>query len=428
MFFSKEETTKLTAILLNQVEGLQWYYFDALLQQDVILDHCHRFTCLHDFDIHVFLSQIKAVSDVHFEYEGDELPPDVLLNLVLHAVCEHPFLVKEMMRRIFDSNAFPNSSESKKGLLGRLNKKNQRRRERIFWKKIHEGHRSGISDKKVILAEGDSWFEFPPFGPIDFVSDILDHLVTDREYAVLSMAEAGDWLSNMVYTGEYIEELPRIMPDIFLLSGGGNDLVGSRLGQMVRHVGLEDAIDGTFIDNLISRRNGHPHPTYDKEKFSRGCELLTREFFDFINALFIQYFILFFNVKIRTSRFSKVLMVTHGYDYAIPRKRIVYLPLFSGGIRQWVAGRFTGTMTWLHQPLSVKGIIEPQDQRSVIYTMLYEFNEMLLLFHHWDQLENTIHVDLRGIAQENEWFDEIHLTGECFSKVSRAFKDAFQKM
>src|SRR5690606_13444516 len=115
-----------------------------------------------------------------------------------------------------------NNSDADAGYIGKLNRKSQKKRDRKFWKKIKTG-----KVDKVILAEGDSWFEYPRF-----ITDVIDHLNKRNDYAIKSIAYGGDWLSNILLENEYIEELSLLKPDVFLISGGGNDIVGGyRLAQ-----------------------------------------------------------------------------------------------------------------------------------------------------------------------------------------------------
>ena len=70
-------------------------------------------------------------------------------------------------------------------------------------------------------GEGDSWFNYPII-----LTDIIDRIGMDPDLAVYSIASGGDWLLNMLHAREYVEELSVSHPDWFLISGGGNDLVG----------------------------------------------------------------------------------------------------------------------------------------------------------------------------------------------------------
>ena len=56
---------------------------------------------------------------------------------------------------------------------------------------------SGIFSKELmILAEGDSWFDYP------FKKDVADYLI-QKGYAVHSLARRGDTLENMLYGKGY---------------------------------------------------------------------------------------------------------------------------------------------------------------------------------------------------------------------------------
>ncbi len=54
--------------------------------------------------------------------------------------------------------------------------------------------------------------------------------------------------------------------------------------------------------------------------------------------------------------------------------------------------------------------------------MIYEFNEMLIQLANFKRLRNVFHIDCRGHAKEDDWFDELHLKSDAFKKVANAFK------
>lgn len=423
MVLTPVQLDKISAILLNKVRSLEWYYFKLDLDRDVVLDHeNHR---LHS-DAPLILQILKSVENVgedSYIYREDQPDFKALVSVFMNVTITHPEILKDLLRRIFDANLDFQASEPEKGLMHWLNRQNRKKREKKFWHDIKHGHRSVSKNGKVILAEGDSWFEFPPFGPFDVVKDIIDHLVSKDHFSVLSRAAAGDWLSNMIYTGEYIEELPAVMPEAFLVSGGGNDLAGRRLAHMVRHTSLEEKLPESFITELVTLRQINKHPSFCESTYVRGLSLLNIDFFNFLNMIFLQYFILIYHLKIRTSKFKNVLIVTQGYDYPIPRKNTLAFKKGIPGVIAYLTGLFTGTGKWLHVPLNLKGITAPGDQKAVMYAMIYEFNEMLLQFTSWKALENVRHMDNRGDAQPEDWFDEIHLTSRAFAKVSQKFQE-----
>ena len=74
----------------------------------------------------------------------------------------------------------------------------------------------------TIIAEGDSWFQFPYL----HVTDTIGHL--RRTHNILSPARAGQELRQMA--ADAVVHLQRVIgefrPDAILFSGGGDDLVG----------------------------------------------------------------------------------------------------------------------------------------------------------------------------------------------------------
>ena len=85
---------------------------------------------------------------------------------------------------------------------------------------------------KTILAEGDSWFAYPPkyivFGA---ANNVVDCLKKDYREAFLidDIASNGDEAVAMLSGDSKMELLRRISEDkfdILLFSGGGNDIVG----------------------------------------------------------------------------------------------------------------------------------------------------------------------------------------------------------
>jgi len=81
--------------------------------------------------------------------------------------------LRTIFLRIFDMNSgtILNKSDADSGVLGKLNRWCRKKKEKLFWKKINNGTYS-----KIILAEGDSWLEYPVF-----IEEIVDHLIIAKE-------------------------------------------------------------------------------------------------------------------------------------------------------------------------------------------------------------------------------------------------------
>ena len=89
----------------------------------------------------------------------------------------------------------------------------------------------------VILAEGDSWFDYP-------MRDVLGLLEDDYLYDVESVAHKGDCVDDMAHSQGQFEEFARRfekllrdgkVPRAILLSGGGNDIAGDEFAILLNH-------------------------------------------------------------------------------------------------------------------------------------------------------------------------------------------------
>src|SRR5829696_2901536 len=89
----------------------------------------------------------------------------------------------------------------------------------------------------VLLAEGDSWFDYP-------MQDVLELLEDDHLYDVESVAHMGDCVEDMAHSegqfGELSRRLEKLIgegkiPRAILLSGGGNDIAGDEFAILLNH-------------------------------------------------------------------------------------------------------------------------------------------------------------------------------------------------
>ena len=104
----------------------------------------------------------------------------------------------------------------------------------------HASARRGSTPRAAtipLIAEGDSWFDFP-------WSDVLNSLEDNHGCDVASVARRGHTLEHMAYSkgqiGHFYRKLRKMhdrnqSPRAVLLSGGGNDLVGDEFGQVLNH-------------------------------------------------------------------------------------------------------------------------------------------------------------------------------------------------
>ena len=128
--------------------------------------------------------------------------------------------LKSLFLSIYDLNNTSELGQAHEGLMGRLNRRSNKRRNKKFFKRI----KKDISNIKI-YSECDFWFQHP------LIKDIIDQLnkcaqKEDKKYAIYSSAMDGEWWINTIDDGDYLPEISKIKPDVILLSGAGNDIVG----------------------------------------------------------------------------------------------------------------------------------------------------------------------------------------------------------
>ena len=320
--------------------------------------------------------------------------------------------LREMVKRIYDINEeqLKQTSNANTGKLGKLNKKSTSKRYKKFSNKVDHQLKSGKYYR--IYAEGDSWFQFPVF-----VNDIIDWLNKNEDFLIYSEAYGGDWITNILYEQQYIPALSTYSPQIFLISGGGNDLVGShRLAIMVdKNSNYRSKYSGT---NEILSNSNYVFRDGDKDKILNSQSFLNKEFYAILLVFRLQYTLLFNDIYHPENKHNKVISITQGYDFPIPsplRRWSLRYPL------QHYINKKLDSGNWLYTPLMLKGIINKTDQESILLTMIYEFNEMMSNFANY--YEKVYHVDNRGITESIEdWYDELHLKSHFFKSVADAYE------
>lgn len=313
-------------------------------------------------------------------------------------------------------------------LLARADRIKNDQRNEMFFKKIQRGFRK--EGHTVILAEGDSWFNYPIL-----LSDVIDWIAMEKNLAVYSLAAGGDWLFNILNMRQYVEELSVINPDIFVISAGGNDLLSSnRLAAIVEPGGRSAGFEkNEWAVKLIDQARERKIIPLDEGRFQEGCRFLSKEFYALLMFFHLQYFFMINGILTAGTgdalkgKFPGIRIITQGYDYAIPSndKGWGVNPL------HWyipVIRLFFGHGTWLKRPLQLRGIHSPGHQQSIIYSMIYLFNEMMIatgeIFSLNKALKNPVfHIDSRGSTGKKGWTDELHPLPVQFRKTAAAFVD-----
>jgi lysophospholipase L1-like esterase len=251
----------------------------------------------------------------------------------------------------------------------------------------------------LVVAEGDSWFDYPFF-------DILEELEDGFHYEVESVAHKGDTAEEMAYDPSQLAGLARKLeklsrqgrtPRAILLSGGGNDIAGRELAFLLNHKlsGLPPVSAG-ILSGLVDERLRAALVSLA----SAATELC------------------------RTSFGRTVPIVIHGYDYPVPDGRG-----YMGGF--WILPG-----PWLEPGFRQKGYEELQERVDVMVTLIDHFNALLEGMAGGPGLGHLGYIDLRGVLS-NElqgkrykkwWGDELHPTERGFTEIARRFDQAIRQL
>jgi len=416
VIWTTQDKEKVIAVILNKINGVWWTYYNVDLAAEE--------APLSDADARAALDAIELQGD-RYHWKGSAHDFAALYPLLQRIYSDHPELALEVFRRIFDMNVVPGDSGAEGSVIDVLNKEERAARYDSYIKSIQDGSCIG---RPIIVAEGDSWFQFPGrwfvrlFGlrwiHIDAVKDILDHLIAAKRYCVHSLAAGGDWLIKMLRANDYVEPLSRIEPDVFLISGGGNDLLGDgRVANMTLHKRRVEPLSDRHRELVEKRLEAirDRSVVFDRALYEAGVIFLAKEFISFLNLFLIQYSIFFSNLC--HSKLSTMAVVTHGYDFALPtRKSTARLISF-----RRVVNKLMGSGKWLWLPLEQKRLND-DEKRAVVYAMITEFNELLVSLAQAPRFPRLFHVDCRGVAASpKDWYDEIHLNSKAYRRAASIF-------
>ena len=248
----------------------------------------------------------------------------------------------------------------------------------------------------VLIAEGDSWFDYP-------MQDVLRLLEDNHLYDVESVAHKGDCVEDMAHSPGQFEEFARRLekllrdgkvPRAILLSGGGNDIAGDEFALLLNHAASslpplnEDIVRGVIDVRL-------------KEAYASIISGLTT-----ISKSFIG----------RT-----IPIITHGYDYAVPDGRG-----FLGGWWQLPG-------PWLKPGFQRKGYADLAKNTLLIAQLMDRFNVMLAGISALPAFAHVHYLDLRGTLKNDAtykkyWANELHPNATGFELVTQKFADLIDKV
>ena len=234
----------------------------------------------------------------------------------------------------------------------------------------------------LIIAEGDSWFDYLPG------TDLIDCLVNLFHLNIENYGKAGDTLENMIFgtgiTRHFQREVPQIYsilrrieqvkPKVFLFSGGGNDVAGDEFASFLNH-------------NLSGL------PPFREEFASHLIQVVFRSYFVALIAEVAKYS-------------PSTQIVVHGYGHTLPTGIGVDVLLFN----------FAGP--WLRPALTQKAILDEAQQRDIVLLVINKYNEMLASLD--VEYPNFHYVDLRPILDPHtDWVNELHLTNSAYARASQ---------
>jgi hypothetical protein len=252
-----------------------------------------------------------------------------------------------------------------------------------------------------LLAEGDSWFNYP-------FHDVLAELEDEFNYDVRSGARWGDTAEHMAYGGggsgrnlvRQFEKLARAghTPRAILLSCGGNDVAGENFAALLnprasQHPGLnEDAVraivDGRLRAAIIT--------------LIAWLKELGRGHFEG----------------------QDVPVVLHGYGHPVPDGRGV------------LGGAWILPGPWLAPGFLAKGYDDLAERRDLAAALIDRFNAMLqgvVSAGHWGSLRYvdvraTLSNELTGQRYKQSWSNELHPTARGFAAVAARFHEVLQTL
>lgn len=249
------------------------------------------------------------------------------------------------------------------------------------------------STEPVLVAEGDSWFDYSPAG-----LDVISCLKIFFGYKIYNVSKAGDTLDNMAWGTSFdqrrwqrdrppLEEtlaaIERHRASVVLFSGGGNDIAGDELLNFLNHKtsGLP-ALRQDYTNFML------------KEYFLRIFQYISQEIWKK-------------NVNIH--------IILHGYGYPIPDGRaVIRLMGFS----------FIGP--WLRPALVAKGYEQRLEQEQIIRKLIDDFNLMLEKFAATDS--RLHYIDLRPLISDSDWENELHLKNSGYRRIAASFDQVIRPL
>jgi lysophospholipase L1-like esterase len=244
----------------------------------------------------------------------------------------------------------------------------------------------------VLVAEGDSWFDYPFY-------DVLKLLEDEHGFDVEAVSHRGDSVESMAYDGGQLEDFVRTIervvrrgqvPRAVLLSGGGNDVAGDGFALLLNHRSSPtNGINAAVLEGVVETRIVVAYTTI--------IAAVTQACVEIVGA--------------------PVPIVLHGYDYPVPDGRG-----FLGGFG-WLPG------PWLEPGFREKGYEDLQERVDIARVLIDRFNGALQTvaatagFSHVRVLDlrDSLSTTLANDRYKDWWGNELHPTFDGFSVIADRF-------
>lgn len=236
-----------------------------------------------------------------------------------------------------------------------------------------------------ILAEGDSWFDYPV--PL-FGGGVISHLEHRVGLPILNLAKAGDEVRYMMGVEErkiLTKHLQDGCPagggwDVLLFSGGGNDIVANPMALWIKD----------FDPRLSPRDQIHT------ARFEAALALVRAGYEDLI--------------ALRDQLSPDTWLVFHGYDFAIPDGRgICHLG------------------PWLKPTFDLRGFPDRDRAFAVVKVMLQQFAAMLAALESHPKV-SFINAQGTLVPEPASWHNELHPSRAGFKRFSEIFHERLKTL
>jgi hypothetical protein len=250
----------------------------------------------------------------------------------------------------------------------------------------------GGAARDVIVAEGDSWFDYP-------LHDVLRLLEDEHGFDVEAVAHYADRVEAMAYGEGQLADFTALIekvirngriPRAILLSGGGNDVAGPQFEMLLDHaLSARPGLNDEVVSGVVDRR---------------------------VREAYIAILVAITDVT-RKRAGRVVPIVVHGYAHAVPDGRG-----FWGG-----AGPLPGP--WLRPGFRYKGYSDPDRCKGLVAQLIDRFNDMLKDVARLKGFEHVQYLDLRPLLPNDGtyktwWANELHPSKKGFEAVAAKFAAA----